>query len=216
MRRVEASVILGLLLIAAGVVFLLQTLGIVEAAAAYFWGIAFGVAGLVFVYVFLTGPSTRWWAIIPGLTLLGLGAIILLDQIAPQVGKNWSGGIFLGAIALAFWVIYFLNRENWWAIIPGGILLTLAFVAVIGSISGIDAGWVFFLGLGLTFVAVAYLPGAKAHTKWALIPAIVLLVIGIVLAAASAEVLGYVWPVVLIVLGLYLVARVLGSAQKSQ
>ena len=33
----------------------------------------------------------------------------------------WGGALFLGSIGLAFWVIYFVRRDFWWAVIPGGV-----------------------------------------------------------------------------------------------
>ena len=37
--------------------------------------------------------------------------------------------MFLGTIGLSFWVIYLTRRDFWWAVIPGGALMTLALVA---------------------------------------------------------------------------------------
>jgi len=45
--------------------------------------------------------------------------------------------------------------------------------------------------------------------KWALIPAAVLLIIGLLIAAATASLLNYLWPVALILVGLYVIVRVL-------
>ena len=206
MRRFEIRIIGGILLIAAGALFLLQNLGIF-AVGDYLWPFLFGAGGLVFLYVFLTDRA-NWWAIIPGFTLLGLAAMIALDQFAPQIGETWGGALFLGGIGLAFWVVYFTNREHWWAVIPGGVLLTIALVAGLSSIlEGIETGGVFFLGLGLTFALLAFLPTPEGRMKWAFIPAGVLLVVGLLIATAAAAILNYLWPAALILAGLYLLFR---------
>jgi hypothetical protein len=208
MRRTLVPVILGLVLIVAGVLYLLQSLGVIGQGADYFWGTAFAAGGFAFLYVYFTGQSKHWWPLIPGLTLLALGALIVLGLAAPEVAEIWGGTIFLGGIGLAFWIIYFLDRSQWWPIIPAGALFTLAATAGVGSaFEGIDAVWVFFLGLGLTFVLVAYLPPAQARTKWAMIPAIVLIVIAAIVGLASVSSLEYLWPVALIVVGLFLAGR---------
>ena len=212
MKWLKVHIIGGVLLIAAGILFLLQNFGVL-AIGAYVWPILFGSGGLVFLYVFLTSRA-NWWAIIPGLVLLSLAAVSVLDQFAPQVGENWGGAIFLGGIGLAFWMIYFVKREHWWAVIPGGVLFTLALVAGLSSVlAGVEVSGVFFLGLGLTFALLAFLPTPEGRMKWPLIPAGVLLVLGLLMAAAATEIINYLWPAALILAGGYLLFRAAGFRQ---
>jgi len=211
MRKLEARVIWGILLIAGGILFLLQNFGLFGGLLTLLWVLIFGAAGAVFLFVFLINRA-HWWAVIPGFALLGLAALIALDQLVPQAGEAWGGTIFLGGIGLSFWVIYFVNREHWWAIIPGGVMLTLALIAGLASVlEGIETGGVFFLGLGLTFGLLSFVPTPEGRMKWALIPAAVLLVMGLLLGAAASPFLNYLWPVALILLGLYHIFRTLIS-----
>lgn len=206
MRRVEVRIVGGILLIAAGALFLLQNLGVLVIGA-YLWPFLFGAGGLVFLYVFLTNRD-NWWAIIPGFVLLSLAALIALEQFAPEAEETWGGALFLGGIGLAFWVVYFTKREHWWAVIPGGVLLTLALVTGLSSVfKGIEIGGVFFLGLGLTFGLLSLLPTPEGRMKWALIPAGVLLVMGLVITAAATAIFNYLWPAALILAGLALLLR---------
>jgi hypothetical protein len=210
-KRLEAGIIWGVLLIAGGVLFLLDSLGIV-AVGAILWPALFGIASLVFLFIFATAPQSNWWAAIPGFVLLGLTGTIALDQLAPDVAGEWGGALFLGGIALAFWVIYLVNRDQWWAVIPGGVLLTLALVAGLSPVlEGVEMGGVFFFGLGLTFALLALLPTPEGRLTWAIIPAIVLLVMGVLITAAAAQLINYVWPVALVLGGLYLLYRVFRS-----
>jgi hypothetical protein len=102
--------------------------------------------------------------------------------------------------------------ENWWAVIPGGVLLTLAIVAGLSeNLEGIETGGVFFLGLGLTFALLALLPTGDGKLTWALIPAVVLFLMGLLITAAAAEFINYVWPAALILGGLYLLYRAFRS-----
>ena len=212
MRRFGIRIVGGILLIAAGVLFLLQNLGIF-AVGDYLWPFLFGAGGLVFLYVFLTDRA-NWWAIIPGFTLLGLAAMMAMDQFVPQVGETWGAALFLGGIGLAFWVVYLTNREHWWAVIPGGVLLTVGLVTGLSSaLEGIETGGVFFLGLGLTFALLAFLPTPEGRMKWALIPAGVLLVMGLLITAAATAIINYLWPAALILGGIYLLFRTFGSRQ---
>lgn len=210
MKRSDIRIIGGILLIAAGIVALLQNLGILVGVVQLLWVLLLGAAGAAFVYVFLTDRA-NWWAIIPGFAFLGLTATVGLDTIAPQAGATWGGVLFMGGLSLGFWVIYFLQREHWWAIIPGGVLLTVGVVVGLASvIQGIETGGIFFLGLGLTFGLLAFLPTEQGRMKWALIPAAVLLVIGVVITAATMAIFKYLWPAALILVGVYVIFRMLG------
>lgn len=207
MKGLESRVLWGVLLVTAGVLFLLQSLGVIPVMA-LLWPVLMGLASLAFLYVFLSAPQSNWWAAIPGFVLLSLAGIAALNEFAPDVGDAVSGPLFLGIIALPFWVIYFANHGHWWAVIPGGVLLTLALVAGLSSVlQGVEMGGVFFLGLGITFALLAILPTPEGRLMWPIIPAIVLLLMGALITAAAADLINYVWPALLILGGLYLLYR---------
>jgi hypothetical protein len=211
MNKLGSRVLWGVLLIAVGVLFLLQSLGVIQFAV-ILWPVLIGIASLAFLFVFLNAPQTNWWAAVPGFVLLGVAGVVALDQLAPEVGETWGGALFLGGIALAFCVIYLFNPQQWWAVIPGGVLLTLAVVAGLSSVlQGVEMGGVFFFGLGLTFALLAFLPTPEGRLTWSIIPAIVLMAIGALVVAAAAELINYVWPILLILGGFYLLYRTLGS-----
>jgi hypothetical protein len=117
---------------------------------------------------------------------------------------------FLGGIGLGFLLTYLNNREHWWAIIPAGTLFTVGLVAGLSSaLEGVDIGGILFLGLALTFAALYFVRTPQGRMKWPLIPAVVLLVIGLGMMAFSESVLRYLWPLALIGVGLYFLVRAL-------
>jgi hypothetical protein len=207
MKRSYLPLAFGALLVGAGVLLLLQNFGVLTFGWDLIWSLLFALGGAAFVAVFLKDRE-QWWAIIPGFTLLGIGGLIGLAAILPESAGAWGGTFFLGAISLAFWVIYALRRENWWAVIPGGVLLTLAVVAGLAEAAGgIATGGLFFLGLAATFGLVYLLPTPEGRMKWAIIPAGILGAMGVLIILAATSVVNYLWPLALILAGLYLVYR---------
>jgi len=205
MKKDQSRLIWGLILILAGVLFFLQEFQILGSAFKFLWVILIAAGSGAFLWIYFTKPE-QWWAVIPGLTLLGLTLTGLEDLIPGIPGGSWTGAIFLGCIGLAFWLIYLRRQEQWWALIPGGVLVTLALVAGLDFLSE----WsdvIFFLGMGLTFALVALLPNKTHDTRWAFIPAGVLIILAIALFGPVQDVINYIWPVLLIGLGVYILLR---------
>ncbi len=185
----------GWILVALGVLFLLQNMGV--PIGGYIWGGIFLAAGAGFIWYYRQNRS-QWWPLIPGFTLLGLGTLILFE---PILGGNLGGGVFLAAIGLGFVAVYFVRPSNWWALIPGGILLTLGVVAASGA-QDKAGGVLFFIGLALTF-GVVYWVGQR----WAVYPALACVALTLVSATALQGLLAYVFPLALLAVGIYLLMR---------
>ncbi len=203
MRR-NLNALWGLLLIGLGVLYLLQNFGVLQGLD-FIWPVVFALGGAAFLIVFFANRA-YWWALIPGFTLLGLAATTGSQLLLSEFPGQWSGAIFLGAIGLSFWAVYLARRENWWAIIPGGVLLTLATTAAVSDrLKEVGTGGVFFLGLALTFALVFLF----TRMRWALIPAAALAVMGVLLIIGFENLINFIWPIVLILVGLFLIIRVL-------
>jgi hypothetical protein len=215
MKRMDVTLIVGLGLVLVGGLFLLQTLGVVEGVLPLMWALAFAVGGLIFLYFFWINRE-HWWALIPGFTLLGLGVLVGISEYGSRELENFAGFVFLASIGLSFWLIYFLNREHWWAIIPGGVLFSTAAIAgleVIDIREEIIVS-IFFLGLGLTFAVIALLPTQYGRMKWAWIPSGILLFIGLIIFSVSVSAVAYIWPAGVILLGIYILYRALFRPRK--
>lgn len=206
MRLLRSRVVWGLLLIVMGILFLLESLGILALGGA--WSVLFIAAGLAFGYTFLEDRQA-WWAVIPAMAFIGIGALIAVGVYLPEIGDQWGASIFLGSLALAFVIIYATTRTaEWWAIIPGGVLLSLAVaLALEPFFAGEAFVAIFMLGMALTFVALYLLPTTEGRMSWALIPASILAIIGMVFLGLATELAGLVWPLALILVGAYLLIR---------
>jgi len=206
-RKLLLPIIGGILLIAAGVIFLLDNLGMIVLDWEMIIGPIFALGGLVFLLVFILNTDD-WWALIPGFVLIAIGVIIFMGENMEAVADRWSGAVFLGLLGLSFLLIYLFHTDNWWAVIPGGVLLTLAGVTLLPD-EGLLAGAVFFIGLALTFGLVYILPKPSGRLKWALYPAGILLAIGVLVYLGAENLIDYVWPVALLIAGGYVVYRAL-------
>jgi hypothetical protein len=195
------------LLIAGGLLFLAQTLGILPGGLLVLWAIVFGLGGAAFLWLLLSDRS-QWWAVIPGLSLAGLAALMVVMTLAPGAGGAWGGALFLGAVGSSFVIVYLMRRDFWWALIPAGTVLTLALVALSTLfLRELESGALLFLGLGLTFGVVGLVPTPRGRMLWAFIPAGILAAMGAMTALAMGSLLNYVWPIALIAVGVWIIAR---------
>ena len=205
MKLLTSKVFWGLVLVVGGAILLLESMGILEGSEV-FWMAACAVAGVLFLVALLSNRDA-WWAAIPGLSLLGIALGLGLDTFTDASGEV-VGAVILGGIGLSFIFVYVLRSLNWWAIIPGGVLVTLAIVAGIeGSDPGPISGAIFFLGMGLTFVLVALLPNKVGRMTWAWIPGGILLLLAILVLSGIESLINYIWPAVLIAAGVYFLLR---------
>jgi len=147
----------------------------------------------------------RWWLLLPayGLVIAAVETAIQ-TMITPAVlygeGNSTlllaytSGAGIMLLLALPFFVVYFVSKKSWWALIPAGSLISIGLVialqfltpgkqsALIGIFSGL-----LFLGLSITF-AILWLRRSTQPTDWAKYPAA-----GFLLLAVVAFILGNGW-----------------------
>ena len=148
MRRYDPRLLLGILLVLGGLLSLLDAMGLISNGGGIFWGLIFGLGGLIFLYMLINNRE-NWWAAFPAFTLLGLAA----SSFLPKSLEAYNGLVFFAGISLGFWWVYFSGTERWCAIIPAGVLLTVGIVSSVrNATNDLATGGLFFLGLGLTFI----------------------------------------------------------------
>jgi hypothetical protein len=106
------------------------------------------------------------------------------------------------AVAAPFFVVYLRSADNWWALIPAGVMTSIGITLLLSGFEVFDlenAGiWngLIWLGIALTF-GVLWMQRNRHPTGWAIYAAGIAL-----LAAVVAFVLGsgidLLWPVLLI------------------
>jgi hypothetical protein len=198
---------LGLALVVFGVLAFLQSFNIIAFNGSPWAGamaVLFAFIGGVFLYALITDHN-NWWAAIPGLTLIGLGILIGLALI-PGFSGTFGAFIFMGSIAASFWVIYAMKRDFWWAIIPGGTLTSVALLILLSDNGELGAS-VLFLGMAATFGVLGLIKVDGRRMSWPWYPAASLAVLAGIVAVSSGGVPAIVWAILIILVGLFLVAR---------
>lgn len=186
------------LLIVGGALLLGMQLGWLNGLSDLLWSLLFAAGGAVFLLAFLNDRS-NWWALIPAAALGGISLVFVTGAL--------GGAYFLAALGVGFAAVYLTGRERWWAVIPAGALLTLALVAWVDIVAPrLDAGWLFFLGIAVTFGLLYLLPRAQGGQGWAIYPAAGAAFVAMIILLTNA-VTGVVLPLLLIVVGGYLLWR---------
>ena len=196
---------LGIFFLFVGLAALFSNLGYISLEK-YFWPALLAGGGLIFLFFFLASKS-NWWAAIPGCILLSIGLTSALPWIAPGLEARMGGPMVLAGISLGFWLVYLRTPGNWWAIIPAGVMLSVASMTLISTASGLETAGIFFIGLGLTFALVALLPGASLRMGWPWIPAGILLLMGFLFISSASRLASLVLPGAMILGGIVLVFR---------
>ncbi len=207
MRSSRAPLVWGILLIAGGLLFLAQTLGVLGEFSNPVWAGVLAVGALA-CFVAYASRRSAWWFLIPGFVLGGLAATALLDLAG--VPDPIAGSIFLWSVAAAFWAVFLADMRNWWAIIPAGVMTTIGSLPLLSErLAGTATGAAFFLGLSITFGILFLLRGRYGRrTAWAIFPALGCLAMAILLGVLGPFELA--WPVVFLILpGLYLLYNAL-------
>ncbi|GAA4349343.1 hypothetical protein [Microbacterium rhizosphaerae] len=207
MKRLTVRIALGVLVLLAGILMLLEALHVPLFPAA--WAVVSGAAGLTFGYVFVT-ERRSWWAAIPAGALLGVATATLMDLDQGGLAQ-WTRVPLLAGISVGFWAVYLRDHSHWWSLIPAGILLTLSIVSALPAAVGAAAtGAIFLLGAALTFVLVAVAPAEAGRRWWAWFPAGALAISALAVLASAAQLLTVVnvlWPLAVIGAGAFLVWR---------
>ncbi len=163
-----------------GLLIIFGVVGLVESftdLTPWVWVAILAVTGLGIFGVFLWDRS-EWWPLIPAYVLwaiAGLLALVELNVLSDQFLPTYV----LGTIAIPFIVVYLRDRAQWWALIPAYVLIAVAAMILLSETAFLpDAFQATFVltAIALPFLLVYLRDRAQ---WWALIPAYVLLSIGV-------------------------------------
>lgn len=150
-------------------------------------------------------PNTR---VLFGLLILFLGIILLLQQFGAPINVDDFWPIFLLIPGLFLWGLYYTKRDNYGVLIPATILLVYSFYFFLNESTDYkyagETSFLFTFGVALGLYAAYSASAAKPNG---------LKIASYILAAISAMTLlstignGIWWPVVLIVIALFMLFK---------
>jgi hypothetical protein len=80
----------------------------------------------------------QWWALIPAYVMLAVSGVVLIGDAGDEAGGMLVTAYVMFAIAAPFVVVYLLDRANWWALIPAGVLGIIGVGAAISALTSGD------------------------------------------------------------------------------
>lgn len=201
MNMNKASLFWGILLIGGGALALVGQFGYLDQLpdSIWMWGFAI-VSALAFIFYALSGFRDWGW-LFPAGAFGGLAGTIGLATSNVDSAAVASP-LFFGLL-IPFAAVYLADRaRNWWALIPGGVMLFIALTTLlVDTVGGEWIGTMFLFLLGLSFFVV-YMNN-RTH-QWALLVAFILFVLSIAPAMASfgGDVAAYYGAIFLLAVGI--------------
>ena len=195
-----------LILIAAGVLVLLQTTGVVVGDTGQVISLVLLVAlGIFFTAMYF--PARRQWfwvALGLGCFSFALGNVI---YFLPDLDEYFREVLIFTGLGISFLTIYLHNRMNWWSMFPAGLLISLGVNQwVEQSYPDFASGGVLVIGLGLSFLVLFLVPTPVGRLKFALLPAVILLAIGTVIVIGQPyNITDYLLPSLILLAGVALI-----------
>ena len=200
-QKNKQNIVWGSLLVLFGALGLVQ---VFTQLPPWTWVAIFGLVGLAILLVYLTDrsmislliPVYVFWAI------AGLIALTELDLLSGDVIAFYA----LTAIAIPFLYVYFRNRQNWWALIPAYVMIAVGLMIFLlenGLLNDNLVTTYVMFAIAIPFFVV-YAKNSK--NWWALIPAGILSIIGVGFLFGQ-NAFQFVAPVILVLVGVWIVAR---------
>jgi len=189
----------GIILIAAGGLFLAQNLGYLEELGLQVWMIIFGVTSLLFFATYFINGVSNWGWLFPACIFAALALTLWMAD--NNVEGSVMGAPILAAVGIPFLVVFAIApRRNWWALIPAWVMIVLTLIVLLADqVQGEWIGALVLFSVGLPFLLV-FIYNRK--NWWALIPAWTLLIVGLI-TLLSSLVQGE-WIGVLVLMGIAL------------
>lgn len=170
----------------------------------WIWAGVLTLCGLAILGFYFTDRS-EWSLLIPAYVMFAIAGLLVFVTTG-FLRDEMVAFYVLTVIGLPFLYVFLRNRENWWALIPAYVLFAVGLMVALIGVGILDdlliPAYVMF-AIAIPFIVV-YVRNPK--NWWALIPGGVMAIIGLSFFAASSA-LQFIGPAVLILIGVWILAR---------
>lgn len=124
----------------------------------------FGGLAAAFIHIFLLKTDEFWWAIIPGGFMLVLGIVIALSSTINRI--ETLGALLFSGMGLVFFALYLLgDRRQWWALMPGSILLLFGFFVLTWEQNGTESSGAILRWWPLILIVIGVLLALRSNRQ---------------------------------------------------
>lgn len=187
--NLERGRLLGLVLVAAGLLAMLNSIPFFRMLPSFIWLLLLlGVGAVVWTASNLRLPF--WQRLV---------IYVLIGVYATASTGSFAGAAATGFIAMAFLLTYAMQPRNWWALIPGGVMTAVTLIILLGNFfPGWQSGPLFMLMLSATFSVLYLLPQERGGQQWARYPALATILITLIMNDPSGRTPSWLIPLLLI------------------
>lgn len=153
----KARVIWGTLLIALGLVFLLDTFGIIQAGWEFMWPAFLLVPGILFHIGYIMGGKKSAGLLVPGGIFLVLSLIFFYHNLTGWETADNTWPFYLFAVAFGLFELFLFGGREWGLLIPITILTGIGLMFYLEQV----ISWDIVLPLILIVIGLSVLFGKK-------------------------------------------------------
>lgn len=195
-----------IILIAIGVLVLLQNTGIAEGETGQVIStVVLGALGIFFTALYFPGRRQWFWVAL-GLAVFSF-ALSNIVYFMPALDEFYRQVIIFVGVGISFLTIYLHNRMQWWAMFPAGLLISIGASQLAEHLSpALEPSGILVLGLGVAFVVLFLVPTPVGQLKFALLPGLILLALGaVIIIGAPYNISDYLLPGLILIAGVVLI-----------
>ncbi|MFC1492872.1 hypothetical protein ACFL6O_02860 [candidate division KSB1 bacterium] len=211
---------LGIALVIIGALFLLHNFFYIDMRAEYIVSIVFLVGSLFFYSQYVPNKYNVWGLVLGSVCLFIASAIYIGNSY--WIREEMIAVVLFGILGSSFVIGYLRNRHTWGLLIPAGAAYTIGLI-VFNEESylvryPINSGIIFFAGIGLTFGLLYFMKNEERKLGWAVFPAVGCIVMAAIIGMVDSYYYfeDILFPVVIIAVGLFLVAKSLLNKNRPQ
>lgn len=132
----KSNIVVGLTLIVLGILFSLQSFGVIENLWGAFWPMFLIIPGLIFHVAFFISGAKKQLAglLVPGGILLIIGLLLMFETLTSWKFSHATWPVYLYAVSFGLFELYVFGGRQRGLLIPVGILATVGTVFLLNEL----------------------------------------------------------------------------------